>query len=434
MFENSGHVPRRVRRQQPHGFTQRNRFPRGPGTLPVGGRLRPVVRRLRRVEVSSSNARSGCPAAISSWSTTCSPVPRWHARHVFARTSTSARIRHPHPHARLVRILPRMRPQPRLGGAVARLARHPSERDLLRRTRHVARRAPPVPRRIRDLQDLRHPLPARIHQRLIGARVLVRDRPGGILVSQDAALARPSGVVPPWQFDDAQPPAPMYESGVGCAASSAAAKARSERFSHSFFTGRSVPPPAPSPAPRPPRSRGTAPSGSTSPPPLSPRQRRAALDANRGAGFVSRRARRTVSPCRPGRSLGRLRGVSVRRGHRGRRRCGAEGTRPHHHVFSSSSPADRPPAARAILRSLAPPGCTFPSRSFSPTGLRVAAAPASSPRPTRPAALARIMRVASAARRRRRAQVPPPGTATMPASVRLRFAAAATGPFRAPCR
>ena len=241
----------------------------------------------------------------------------------------------------------------------------PSERDLLRRTRHVARRAAPVARGVRDPQDLRHALAARIHQRLVGARVLVRHRPAWrTRCPKCGSRSRPSGVG-------------AAVAVRRCATARADRRMRrrlrrkqrrrtqldQELLSY-LFTGRSIPPPARSPAPRPPRSRGTVPSGSPSPPAALRRPGANGVPHwlhTAVLGLVSRRARGNSASLH-WRGFRRLRTVF-----RGRRRGGRRRTRRGHHLrLVDASAGELAAAARLLANRLAPPPGVFPSAVFCP--------------------------------------------------------------------
>ena len=199
------------------------------------------------MNVSSSNARSGWPAAISSWSTTCSPRPRWQPRHVFARTARSFVSIMPCADALRMRLRARMRTEPLLRRSVARLARHAVGQRLLGRARPRDKRRSACrawhPRCLQDLAPSAcRAAPAALCRRAHACPPLPTWR---TRCRECGSPPRPAAWCAPWQFETAHPPAPIYV----CAArrAPAAAQQNDQSFSHiiaSSSTPQSTRPPA----------------------------------------------------------------------------------------------------------------------------------------------------------------------------------------------
>ena len=83
-----------------------------------------------------------------------------------------------------------MRPQPFFRRAVAGFARHAVGDELRRRADRVAAQAGCGFRGVADAGDLRHALRPLIRQNAVGLRMLIADRPDGILIAENTALTQ----------------------------------------------------------------------------------------------------------------------------------------------------------------------------------------------------------------------------------------------------
>ena len=165
------------------------------------------------------------------------------------------------------------------------------------------------------------------------------------------------GVVAPWQFEDAHPPAPTYV----CADASAAAASRTATLIV-IIASPSTRQSARLPAPPRRRSRCTSPSSSTSRPRLRPAgQQRAAPVAYGRVRRVRRRAGRAIAKAQPRRRFrsggrgGRCR--RRRRGHRARRHGRCRGTVEHLRLFTVDRGRRRSQDLRLLRRRSAGAPC-----------------------------------------------------------------------------
>ena len=206
-----------------------------------------------------------------------------------------------------------VRTEPLHRRSVARFAGHAVRQRLLGRPDYVARRAPLVARRVLDAEDLGHPLAARLEHFFCASAWRSETAQVAYSLPRMRLCGSASGVAAPWQFEDAQPPAPtkVWAEAIPLRKKHRAAKplrqtvftpkslARKSRYVCAvlpftspvlsvLIASSSTPRSARPPARRPPRSRCTCPSSLTSPRPLRPPPARVPhrLHATASGGFA----------------------------------------------------------------------------------------------------------------------------------------------------